>query len=68
MHCDKGELYVLKYNEAVEQSFQSGAFDEVKGVAAAFELESEVTGVVRSAQWIGDCFLYVSNHRAYATV
>ena len=57
----KENFYVLKYNEeAVEQSFQSGAYDEVKGVAAAFELESEVTDVVRSAQWIGDCFLYVS--------
>ena len=35
--------------------------DEEDGsIESAFELEAEVNEVVRSGQWVGDCFLYVN--------
>ncbi|KAK9829928.1 hypothetical protein WJX72_008689 [[Myrmecia] bisecta] len=65
---DSGELvaiisessfYVLRYNrEAVDAHNESGAPTEDDGIEEAFELLNEVSERVRTALWVGDCFIY----------
>jgi len=58
----ESSFYVLKYNaSAVAEVYSSGS-DSVgeEGIEAAFEVENEVPDKVRSAVWVGDCFIYMN--------
>ncbi|CAN0378696.1 unnamed protein product [Ascophyllum nodosum] len=56
--------YVLRYHSAtVEIALQSGNIDSETGVDASFELVHEMTGRIRTGQWVGDCFLYNNEGR-----
>lgn len=67
---DSGELvvlatedsfYVLRFSrEAYLEALQDGSVDPDEGVEAAFELVTEVNEVVRTGEWIGDCFVYTN--------
>ena len=53
-------FYHLNFNrDLVDTSFAENGRSE-DGVEEAFILEAEIQEVVRSGQWVGDCFLYVS--------
>lgn len=67
---DSGELvvlatedsfYVLRFSkDAYLEALQDGSVDPDEGVEAAFELVTEVNEVVRTGEWIGDCFVYTN--------
>ncbi|CAN0485460.1 unnamed protein product [Ectocarpus sp. 12 AP-2014] len=44
-------------------ALQSGNIDSETGVDASFELVHEMTGKIRTGQWVGDCFLYTNEGR-----
>ena len=56
-------FYVLKYNaEAVAEAIASGEeIDEDEGVEEALEPEGEIMEIIKTAQWVGDCFIYTNN-------
>ena len=73
---DSGELlcivseasfYILRFSqEAVVAHFEAngGNVDEEEGIEEAFDLLDEISDVVRSGFWVGDCFVYnTSNWR-----
>lgn len=52
-------FYHLTFNrDKMEETLSQGRSED--GVDEAFVLEAEIQEVVRSGQWVGDCFLYVS--------
>ncbi|GAA96135.1 uncharacterized protein L969DRAFT_84004 [Mixia osmundae IAM 14324] len=54
-------IFVLRYDRtAYIDHVESGAPSADDGVEAAFELTAEVADVVRTGQWIGDCFVYTT--------
>lgn len=44
-------------------ALQSGNIDSETGVDASFELVHEMSGKIRTGQWVGDCFLYTNEVR-----
>eukprot|EP01113_Clastostelium_recurvatum_P004987 TRINITY_DN1220_c0_g1_i2.p1 TRINITY_DN1220_c0_g1~~TRINITY_DN1220_c0_g1_i2.p1 ORF type:complete len:965 (-),score=332.68 TRINITY_DN1220_c0_g1_i2:75-2969(-) len=55
-------FFILKYNkDAVTEAFESGTPLPDDGIEEAFEVLHEVTERVRTAHWVGDCFLYTSH-------
>ena len=67
---DNGELvsittdssfYVLKFNkEIVNGYFATGAEPDSEGIEDSFELLHEISEKVRTAIWVGDCFIYTN--------
>ena len=53
-------FYHLNFNRAIVEDALANGQPEEGGVDEAFILEAEIQEVVRSGQWVGDCFLYVS--------
>ena len=54
-------FYILRYNEeAVLSALESGAPLPVDGIEDAFEVLHEVPEKIRSACWVGDCFIYTN--------
>jgi len=55
-------FFVLKYNAAaVAEAYSAGAAAVgEEGIDAAFEVENEISDKVRSAVWVGDCFIYMN--------
>ena len=58
-------VYVLRYDEAAVRAAMAeeegaGTFDPEDGLAASFEVVSEVEEPVRSGLWVGDCFIYTN--------
>jgi len=55
-------FFVLKYNAAaVSEAYSAGAAAVgEEGIDAAFEVENEISDKVRSAVWVGDCFIYMN--------
>jgi coatomer subunit beta' len=52
-------FYSLNFNRAlVDDALMNGNNNEA--IEEAFLLEAEISEVVRSGQWVGDCFLYVN--------
>lgn len=43
-----------------QTALQSGNIDSETGVDASFELVHEMSGKIRTGQWVGDCFLYTN--------
>lgn len=41
-------------------ALQSGNIDSETGVDASFELVHEMSGKIRTGQWVGDCFLFTN--------
>jgi len=67
---DSGDKVIIATREAfyhlnfrrdvVDEHFDQHGNSSEDGVEEAFILEAEIQEVVRSGQWVGDCFLYVS--------
>jgi len=58
-------FYILKYNKDVVTAFVASGTDAgEEGIEEAFEMLYEVPEKVRTATWVGDCFIYTNaNHR-----
>lgn len=54
-------FYVLRYDRDAYVSFidNGGQLDD-EGVEEAFELEADISDVVQTGKWIGDCFVYTT--------
>ena len=39
----------------------SGTALDEDGIESAFELEGEVTEVVKTGRWVGDCFIFTND-------
>lgn len=58
--CDD-TFYVLRFSrENYINAVQSGQVDD-DGVEEAFELITEISEVVKTGEWIGDCFVYTNS-------
>mmetsp|Transcript_44204 Transcript_44204/g.71965 ORF Transcript_44204/g.71965 Transcript_44204/m.71965 type:complete len:940 (-) Transcript_44204:165-2984(-) len=58
----ESSFYILKYNaELVERFLGTGAPIPDDGIENSFDLLHEVSDRVRTARWVGDCFLYTTN-------
>lgn len=54
--------YILKYNsEAVSEAFSTNQGLDEDGVEAAFDVLGEIEEVVKTATWVGDCFIYTNS-------
>lgn len=55
--------FILKFDQdAVENAFASGEeIDEDEGIEAAFEVLGEIPETVKTATWVGDCFIYTNS-------
>lgn len=53
-------IFLLSYQQdVVDAVFESGEeIDDEDGIEDAFELQAEIPEVVKSAIWVGDCFIY----------
>jgi len=59
-------FYILKFNKQnVDEFFANGGVpDEEEGIEASFDMLHEISERVRTAHWVGDCFIYTnSNNR-----
>eukprot|EP01114_Cavostelium_apophysatum_P002894 TRINITY_DN1259_c0_g1_i4.p1 TRINITY_DN1259_c0_g1~~TRINITY_DN1259_c0_g1_i4.p1 ORF type:complete len:752 (-),score=191.69 TRINITY_DN1259_c0_g1_i4:1154-3091(-) len=57
-------FYILKYSKDVANGFfASGADPGEEGIEDAFEMIQEVPERVRTAVWVGDCFIYTNANR-----
>lgn len=55
-------LYILRFDrQAYQDGLDSGDFVEDEGVEAAFDVVTEVSEVVRTAKWTGECFIYTNS-------
>lgn len=50
----------------LQVALQSGNIDSETGVDASFELVHEMTGKIRTGQWVGDCFLFTNEVCIYS--
>ncbi|KDQ15522.1 hypothetical protein BOTBODRAFT_158406 [Botryobasidium botryosum FD-172 SS1] len=54
-------FYILKFDrDAYTAAIDSGADIGDEGVEEAFELIAEISESVRTAKWVGDCFVYTN--------
>ena len=54
-------FYVLRFDrEAYTNFLESGNELDDEGVEEAFELEADISDVVQTGKWIGDCFVYTT--------
>ncbi|ACO68820.1 predicted protein [Micromonas commoda] len=52
-------FFILRYNaQNTTDALQKGDVDENEGVEDAFELLIEIGEIIRTAVWVGDCFIY----------
>lgn len=55
-------FYILRFNrEAYDEKVEAGETITDEGVEEAFEIIAEISEVVKTAKWVGDCFLYTSS-------
>lgn len=54
--------FVLDYDSSkVSEALLSGNIDPEEGVDGSFELEATMSEVVKTGQWVGDCFLFTND-------
>lgn len=54
-------FYVLRFNRDAYLAYvDTGAEIDDEGVEEAFELEADISEVVQTGKWIGDCFVYTN--------
>lgn len=59
--CDES-FYVLKFDrQAYLTALESGEQIGEEGVDEAIELVTEITSSVKTAIWVGDCFIYTDS-------
>ncbi|KAF7308636.1 Coatomer protein [Mycena chlorophos] len=66
--CADDAFYILHFHrDAYENALASGEVVTDEGIPEAFEIVSDVSDVVKTAKWIGDCFIYTTttNRLAY---
>eukprot|EP00197_Chlamydomonas_leiostraca_P003888 CAMPEP_0202868228 /NCGR_PEP_ID=MMETSP1391-20130828/10511_1 /ASSEMBLY_ACC=CAM_ASM_000867 /TAXON_ID=1034604 /ORGANISM="Chlamydomonas leiostraca, Strain SAG 11-49" /LENGTH=917 /DNA_ID=CAMNT_0049548365 /DNA_START=115 /DNA_END=2865 /DNA_ORIENTATION=- len=52
-------FYILKYNaDVVEAALEGGGTADPDGIDDAFEVVADVAERVKTAVWVGDCFIY----------
>eukprot|EP00240_Pyramimonas_obovata_P003366 CAMPEP_0118928502 /NCGR_PEP_ID=MMETSP1169-20130426/5726_1 /TAXON_ID=36882 /ORGANISM="Pyramimonas obovata, Strain CCMP722" /LENGTH=852 /DNA_ID=CAMNT_0006870485 /DNA_START=138 /DNA_END=2692 /DNA_ORIENTATION=- len=58
--ASEASFYILRYNREVVETFLASGevLDENEGIEDAFELLYEIPERVRTAVWMGDCFIY----------
>jgi coatomer subunit beta' len=58
-------FYVLRFSrEAYVEFLENGGELGDEGVEDAFEVVAEISEVIQSARWVGDCLVYItSNNR-----
>eukprot|EP00928_Gymnodinium_smaydae_P061718 TRINITY_DN45741_c0_g1_i1.p1 TRINITY_DN45741_c0_g1~~TRINITY_DN45741_c0_g1_i1.p1 ORF type:complete len:946 (-),score=237.93 TRINITY_DN45741_c0_g1_i1:335-3172(-) len=57
-------FYILRHDvDAVQAAFATQAGIDDDGIEAAFDLQNEISDKVISGQWVGNCFVYVSQSR-----
>jgi len=62
--CCESAFYILRYNKpAVDQFLASGEDLGEEGLEEAFEVLYEIPEKVRTASWVGDCFIYTNSNR-----
>ena len=60
---DSDSFYVLQYKaEIASAALQSQTSLDEDGVLEAFEVLGEIQDHVRTGRWVGDCFIYTTNH------
>jgi len=61
----ESSFYILKFNkDLVDRFFASGVEPDAEGIEDSFEVLHEISERVRTAIWVGDCFIYTnSNNR-----
>ncbi|CAL1699921.1 unnamed protein product [Somion occarium] len=59
--CTEDSYYVLRFDrDAYNAKLEEGSEITDEGVEEAFELIAEIPENVKTAKWIGDCFIYTS--------
>ena len=59
--CDDS-YFVLKYDmEIVKGALDTDSASAEEGVDGSFELDYTINDVVKTGQWVGDCFLYTND-------
>ena len=52
-------FYILRFDaDVVEAALAAGANSDPDGIDDAFDLLNEVSESVKTAVWVGDCFIY----------
>ena len=60
---DPDSFYVLQYKaELANASLQQQTNLDEDGVIDSFEVLGEIQDQVRTGRWVGDCFIYTTNH------
>lgn len=59
--CTDDSYYVLRFDrDAYDARLESGAEIPDEGVEEAFDLVAEIPESVKTAKWVGDCFIYTT--------
>ena len=54
--------FILKYSsDAVAKAMENRASIPEDGIEDAFDVVSEISEIVKTGIWVGDCFLYTNN-------
>ncbi|KAM0745592.1 Coatomer, beta' subunit [Meredithblackwellia eburnea MCA 4105] len=56
-------FYILRFDrDAYAAYLENGGVVDDEGVEEAFDLEAEISEVVQTGKWIGDCFVYTTGN------
>ncbi|KAI0690264.1 coatomer beta [Cytidiella melzeri] len=59
--CAEDSYYVLRFDrDAYNAKLEEGAPIDDEGVEEAFDLVAEISESVKTAKWVGDCFIYTN--------
>ncbi|PWN35624.1 putative SEC27-coatomer complex beta subunit [Meira miltonrushii] len=54
-------FYILRFDrQAYQNGLDSGEYVEDEGVESAFDVVTEISEVVKTAKWTGECFIYTN--------
>jgi len=53
-------FYILRFNQEIVSKADPASIDEEEGLEEAFEVLHEIPEKVRTARWVGSCFLYTN--------
>ena len=57
--CTDESIFLLSYQQDIVDSvLESGEELDEDGIEDAFDLQAEIPEIVKSAVWVGDCFIY----------
>ena len=57
----ESSFYVLAFDRERYAEYVEAGNEDDEGAEAAFEIQAEIEGeIVRTAKWVGDCFMYTT--------